>query len=295
MYYVPSPHTRARWLALSLVLLPRVGLAQQQSSGRAKSPSKTECVEAFEQAQRSRNASRLLEANRQVLTCSNPACGALLSEECGKMYGEIQVATPSVVFAARNSAGQEIAGASVRVDASEGALSLDGKPVAVDPGNHDFKFLAEGFEPQVQSVIIRTGERFRPITAVLKPLARASASPRPDEPANGAPRAGVPLGTYVLGGVAALGVGGFVGFRIWGSHDFDDLSNRCKPDCSSSSVDSVRQKYLISTLSLAVGAAAAVGAVTVYLVAQPSAPERSARIQVLSSGDGISARFSAPF
>lgn len=296
---VHSPLTSARWLVLATVLLPRVALAQQQSPARDAAPSKTECVQAFEQAQRLRNASRYLEANREVLTCTNPRCGALLSEECSKIYNELQVATPSVVFAARDAAGHEVVGASVQVDASETALSLDGKPIAIDPGNHEFKFLADGFEPQVQSVVIRAGERFRPITGALEPLAHGTAPlaarPTPAKAADLTRRSRVPVGVYVLGGVAVVGVGGFVGFRLWGSHDFDDLSEHCKPDCSSSSVDSVRQKYLISTVSLAVGAASAVGAVTWYLVARPSAPETSARIQVWSSGDGVSARFSAPF
>lgn len=287
------------WLVLASALLPRLALAQQQSVASDSAPSKAVCVQAFEQAQRLRNASRYLEANREVLTCTNPGCGALLSEECTKIYNELQVATPSVVFAARDATGHEITGAGVQVDASESALSLDGKPVVVDPGTHEFKFLARGFEPQVQSVVIRAGERFRPITGVLEPIGRGTARPAASSPpataAHVAPRARVPVGVYLLGGVAVIGAGGFVGFRLWGSHDFDELSDRCKPNCPSSSVDSVRQKYLISTVSLAVGAAAAVGAVTWYVFAQPSAPERSARIQVWSTGDGVSARFSAQF
>lgn len=149
--------------------------------------------------------------------------------------------------------------------------------------------------------MIRAGERFRPIVVVLQPPARsrpsaAAQAPRGDDSSPDlGPRMRVPLGVYVLGGVAVAGVGGFVSFRLWGSLDFDELARTCKPDCSSSSIDAVRQKYLVSTVSLAVGATAAVGAVTWYWAARPPAARSSARLQVLPSVDGVSARFATSF
>jgi hypothetical protein len=289
-----------RLLALASMLLPRPVVAEPSG---ASDPSLTRaaCALAFEDAQRLRNAARYLDANREVLKCTNPSCGAALSEECGKIHGELQAATPSVVFAVRDNTGGELASASVKIDSDGSAPSLDGKPVPIDPGSHTFTFHADGFEPQAQSVVIRAGERFRPITIVLQPLSTNPArapSPNAFEPtlsSNDTSRAAVPLPVYVLGGVAAVGVAGFVGFRWWGSRDFDELSRGCKPDCSSSSVDAVRQKYAISTVSLAVGGAATAAAITWYFAAKPSASSNSARLQIWSSADGASARFSTRF
>jgi hypothetical protein len=294
---------------LLLLLVPASVLVSeraraQESGAAAAGPSKPECAQAFEEAQRLRNASRYLDANREVLTCTNPSCGAALSEECGKIYSELQAATPSVVFAARDRSGKEVAGATVQVDDSENARSFDGRPVSLDPGSHTFAFRAAGFEPQAQAVVIRAGERLRPITVVLQ---SAPTSREPSEAASGravteltpssddvAP-AQIPTGVYVLSGVAVAGVGGFIGLRWWGSHDFDELSRTCKPDCSRSSVDAVEQKYVLSSVSLAVGAAAAVGAVTWYFAARPSRTQSAAQLQLSPSPGGVSARFSASF
>jgi hypothetical protein len=290
-----------RLLALMPVLLPRLVFAQPFASPNA-SLSKADCAQAFEEAQRLRNASRYLDASREVLQCADSSCGAVLSEECGKIYSELQDVTPSIVFAARDAAGGEVASAGAEIDDDAVPRALDGKPVLIDPGKHTFRFHADGFAPQSQSLVIRAGEKLRPITVVLHPVSILASAPPPSVPTSvapsprDAPRASVPWGVYVLGGVAAVGFGGFVGLRWSGSRDFDELARTCKPDCSSSAVDAVRQKYLLSTISLAMGGAAAVGAVTWYIAAKPTmAANNSARLQVWSSADGVSARLTTPF
>lgn len=286
-------------LGLALWLVGQPAAAQQAAASSAPS-TKVECAQAFEQSQRLRNAAQYLEANREVLKCTNPACGAALSEECGKIHAELQAATPSIVFGARDETGQELTAVSVVIDRAPVALPIDGKPVALDPGSHTFAFSADGFETQLQSLVVRTGERFRPVTVKLERQQARSAklAPQPDapdvrktrEPSSGGP----PLGTYVLGGVAALGLGSFIGLRVWGAHDFDVLARECKPHCAPSSVDSVKQKYLLSNVALAVGGAAAIAAVSIYW-ASPKTSQRAAKLQVLPSSDGISARIAAPF
>ena len=286
-------------LAFASLLAGRFATAQPVESSPAVS--RAECARAFEESQRLRNASRYLEANREVLQCTNPACGAALSEECGKIHSEIQAATPSVVFGARDGAGRELAGVSIAIDQGARTVAIDGKPVAIDPGSHTFSFSAEGFEPRVESVVILAGERFRAITAALVPArtplstleARASTqnSSETAEPSATSP----PLASYLLGGVAVLGIGAAVGLRVWGARDFDNLSRECKPDCSQSSVDSVEQKYLLSNIALAVGGAAAIAGVAVYFFAGPKTSQPAAALQVSQSNEGVSASVTAGF
>ncbi|HVY25782.1 MAG TPA: hypothetical protein VHB79_04495 [Polyangiaceae bacterium] len=291
------PFTSVRLSVLGVLLVSRFGFAEHASAAET-SPSRAECARAFEDAQRLRNVARYIDATREVLTCTRPSCGSAISEECAKIYSELEVATPSVVFGARDRSGKELASATAQIDDNGVELALDGKPVALDPGSHQFSFRADGFAPQTQSVVIRAGERFRAISVVLEPAAGSAPSPgesRSLVSSERPPQAAVPTGVYVLGGVALVGVAGFAGFRWWGSNEFDDLSSSCKPDCSSSSVDAVRQKYLFSNISLAVGGAAAVAAVTWYIIAPGSTPTSAARLQILPSADGASARFSASF
>jgi hypothetical protein len=261
--------------------------------------SRVECARAFEDSQRLRNAARYLEATREVLLCTNPACGIAVSEECVKIYGELQLATPSVVFGARSGAGLELRDARVIIDGGSEPVRIDGKPVAIDPGSHTFSFSADGFAPQVQSVVILAGERFRAITATLAPVgavAPGSAAPPSLAATDGSDtRApGPPLGSYVLGGVAVLSVGAGVALRIWGANEFDDLSRECKPECSQGSVDAVERKYLLSNVALAVGGAAAIAGVVVYFVSARSS-QPSASLLVGPSGGGVSARVTASF
>src|SRR5204863_2064026 len=61
---------------------------------------KIACSKSFEESQRLRNNSEYIAASDEVLKCANPSCGQALFDECTKIYGELQAATPSVVFAA---------------------------------------------------------------------------------------------------------------------------------------------------------------------------------------------------
>jgi hypothetical protein len=200
----------------------------------------------------------------------------------------------------RDRSGRELAGASVAIDQGARTVTIDGKPVAIDPGIHSFSFSAKGFQPRAESVVILAGERYRPITVALEPAgtqlssseAQASMqSSQAAEPSASSP----PLGSYVLGGVALLSVGAAVGLRVWGANEFDTLSRECKPDCSQSSVDSVEQKYLLSNIALAVGGAAAIAGIAVYVFASPKASLPTAALRVSQSNHGVSASITTGF
>jgi hypothetical protein len=257
------------------------------------------CARSFEQSQRLRNGSHYLAASEEVLKCANLGCGEALFGECTKIFGELQTATPSVVFVARDSAGNELTNVAVAIDGKPNSSVLDGKPVRVDPGNHEFSFSSTGFMSTEQVFLIRAGEQFRPLSVALlhaqpglKSEPQATSQSAND---NAAAAAGsVPLASYVLGGVGVLGLGAFVGFRVAGSNTFDTLSRQCKPTCSTSSIDGVRQKYLISDIALGVGAAATVAALTVYFTA-PRAKAAQAALLVSPMADGLVARVAGRF
>jgi hypothetical protein len=289
---------RRLWQVLAGALLaPLVASTSPALADGPQAPTatvdKAECALTFERAQRLRNASSYLSASAEALKCANPGCGTLLSEECGKIYSELQTAIPTVVFAARDEAGRELANVSVRIDQDPNPIPLDGKPVAIDPGNHEFAFSAAGFEPATQGALIRAAERYRAVNVTLQPLV-ASKPAQPRSVEHTSSNAGVPLASYVLGGVAIVGVAGFAAFRLSGSSDFDTLSRECKPTCEADQVDDVRSKYLFSHVSLAVGGAAALAAVTIYLTA-PKASATTTALQIKPSRAGIAAHLTTRF
>lgn len=258
---------------------------------------KLACSRSFEQSQRLRNSSQYLAAIDEVVKCADPKCGSALFDECTKIYDQLQTATPSVVFAARDDLGKELTSVVVTIDGRPSQDQLDGKPVRVDPGNHQFAFSSDGYEGTEQAILIRAGEQFRAINAVLP---RSEGSRTAEPPPSQAPAGDalvhrrVPLASYVLGAVSGVGLGAFVGFRLAGSSRYDDLERECKPNCAPSTVDSVRQKYVISDVALGIGAAAAIAAVTVYLVS-PRERRPVAALQVLPNEHGMSAALAARF
>jgi hypothetical protein len=245
-----------------------------------------------------RNGSHYVAAIEEVVKCANPKCGDALFDECTKIYDQLQTATPSVVFGARDESGRELTRVVVTIDGRPSRDQLDGTPVRVDPGTHQFAFSSEGFKPTEQATLIRAGEQFRPINAVLPRIGSEPAPvapPTPQAPTSDSelPRS-VPLASYVLGAVSVVGLGAFAGFRLAGATRFDTLARECKPNCAPSDVDGVRQKYIISDIALGIGAAAAVAAVTVYLVS-PREHKPVAALQVSPNEHGLSAGIVAQF
>jgi hypothetical protein len=269
--------------------------------GASAPVSKAECEKAFEQSQRLRNTFHYVEASAEALVCAASECGTVLSDECGKLYSETLEATPSVVVGARTADGSELSDVSITLDGSERSIPVDGAPLLLNPGNHEFSFSAAGLEPTKLTVVILAGERLRPIIGVFKrdeaPVqSTTSKALRPETgPALNNDRGGPPLASYILGGIGLAGFGGFVGFRLAGAHDYDALTHDCKPTCSESSVAAARQKYVLSYVGLAIGGAASIAAVTVYL-ATPGTPSRqAAALQLRQQANGMTAHLTVPF
>jgi hypothetical protein len=120
-----------------------------------------------------------------------------------------------------------------------------------------------------------------------KHAADAQAQGIPQEPSSETGWSRVPVATYVLGGVSALGLGAFVGFRVAGSNSFDALARDCKPTCTSSRVDRARQKYVISDIALGVGAAAAVAAIAIYFSSSRENTSQAAAVLLAPTDHGL--------
>lgn len=271
------------------------GVAQPAATHEAATEFKLACSRSFEQSQRLRNGSQYIAASEEAAKCANPKCGEALVDECSKIYDQLQTATPSVVFAARDEAGAELTQVAVSIDGHPSRNTLDGTPVKVDPGNHQFAFASDGYQPAEQATLIRAGEQFRPISALLRRIADKSSAPPLAPPASDPQSSpGIPTASYVLGAVSVVGLGTAIGFRVAGSNRFDALARECKPTCTPSAVDSARQKYTVSDVALGVAAAAAVAAITIYLVS-PREHRPRAALQVSPSEHGLGAGISAWF
>jgi hypothetical protein len=192
-----------------------------------------------------------------------------------------------VLFLARDPQGRDVTDGVVSVDGVAIPHALEGSTVALDPGPHVVRF-DNGGKTVESTVVLIQGEKNRRLEFTFV-SSGASSRPIPAEEPPPA-RAPIPTATLVLGGVAVTAGTFFAVFALMGKSQ-----ESCAPNCSRSSVDTLRRDYVIADVSWIVGLAA-LGVGLVYWFVQPS-PRRasSAHAHTGNAGgarvDGLRLRF----
>jgi hypothetical protein len=99
-----------------VVLVPRAAWAD---------PSRDECFDAYEQAQRLRNDRQLREARDRLATCASAACPAFVRSDCGAWLDDVEAELAAA--AARSAPGHE---PPAPATPPAGATSADAPPAA---------------------------------------------------------------------------------------------------------------------------------------------------------------------
>jgi hypothetical protein len=91
---------------------------------------------------------------------------------------------------------------------------------------------------------------------------------------------------FVFGGLAVVALGSFGTFALLGKQKQDEL-DECRPDCAQGDVDTMRTRYVVADVSLAVGAVAT--GLTLYFALSPNGKPRehafvSPRVGARSAG-----------
>jgi hypothetical protein len=294
------PRACARLLvAFSVVTGAHSARAQEVPTTDAEVDVKSACIDAFEQAQLERQSSHLVSAQKHLLACSQQGCGPSLMAECTHMYSEIDRALPSVVLSAHDEARDvDLTNVAVQLNGQPFSPSFDGTPIPIDPGEHEFVFVAAGHAPITRRVVIRTGDKYR-LISIIFPAPQVAAPRRPAVEPKGPVSTGgtraepsheVSLMPWVLGGVGVAGLGTAVTLRIVAGNDFDAMKQGCAArGCPESDIDTLQKKYLVSNVALGVGGAALAGAALWYLLDTPSTERNSITITPAASGVGACA------
>jgi hypothetical protein len=237
-------------------------LALAPASRAYADDTKQTCISASEDGQRQRQDGKLLRARELFAACSRAECPALVRTDCATWTGELVETLPSVVFAARDESGADLVRVRVSSDGAVLREGLDGKPVDVDPGEHHFRFEAEGFLPGEAHAVLRVGEKNRPVSVTLQPVATSHGS-----------SAAAPL---LFGGLGlALGAAAVI-LDLTTTHDAGTLRTTCAPSCASSDVDSIRTKYIVAGVLGGAGAVSVGLAAYLFLRRHPAAPAPAA-------------------
>jgi hypothetical protein len=257
--------------AFTLTFTPLAAHAAGNGPGGGTSE-KAQCIEAYDRGQDLRDSSSFRLAREAFSRCARDTCPDQLKRDCVHGLVDLDARYPSIVIVARSDRGKDLEAVTVFVDGSKVLTKLDGSPLSMDPGAHHLRYEADGFEPVEDDVIVRTGEKDRPIDEILHPVAGSSLPPSavevaPKTPAEAKPRV---LG-WTFAGVGALA---FVSEAIFGISGAVERSaalspGGCAPHCSASQTQGIETKFIIADVSLGIGAASA--ATALYFLLRPAA------------------------
>src|SRR5438045_2209123 len=126
------------------------------------------CMGAFKTAREREESGRLQQAKDLLMSCAQAPCGGFIRQQCANKYNQLESDTPSVVLIVTDPTGAPRADVQVRMDGEIFARQLDGRALTVDPGMHEFSFVADGVVFGSQKVMIVQGQRNRFITAMSR-------------------------------------------------------------------------------------------------------------------------------
>ncbi len=248
---------------------------------------KQACIAASEKAQQLRADSKLMSSREQLLSCARDVCPAVVRKDCARWLAEVEEALPTIVLAARDGAGHDVAAVKVTVDDKPFADKLEGKAQPIDPGSHVFKFEREGGPSLTETVLVREGEKNRivSVTFAAPSDGAAAAAPGKSDAALPGERVVNPA-AWVLGGVGVAAFASFAYFGISGRSRASELRSTCAPGCAESDVDSVKSKLLIADVSLGVSVVSL--GIATYLFLNPTRSEsKSVSFSPLPGGGAL--------
>jgi hypothetical protein len=249
------------------------------------------CVVAANECQVDRDEGRLIAAREKMVACASESCPTQVKRDCVQWLDDLDRRLPSLVVRVVDEAERDVTDAQVQIDGVE--ITLDGRPVRVDPGRRSIDVQVPDAPPVHQMVLAAEREVARVLriqvqrhvatqalaTPVLQPLAARATR---DERA-----LSIPTGAWILGGVGVLALGSFTYFGITASEEHAELRAQCGKTCSDAQVQAGRDYALVADLSLVTGLAALAGGVLWTLVGQKdSAPHSSVQASLAPVRNG---------
>ena len=256
------------------------------TAAHAAEPTVAQCLAASDDCLTARTAKRLRDARAQALVCASRACPGEIRVECTKRAATYGALIPTIVFDARNDAGDDLSKVSVTVDGAPFADALDGTAIEVDPGEHAFVFtsgdlyarktfvLREGEKSRRERIVLRAGGATAGTSGTASAVGSDGTPLVSDAPAGD----GYRLAGYVVGGAGILGLGLATYFGLNAASHWSSSQSECKSSSNcvdhASAVrdhDSASDSGLASTVAFAVGGAALTAGILLVVLA-PSQP-----------------------
>jgi hypothetical protein len=274
----------------SAMLFAAAGTALLAPAGRATAadPTTAECLSANDKSISLRNEHKLLSARAQSLVCAASTCPADIRKECVRRIDLVNASVPTVVFEAKDGAGNDLSAVTVKMDGDLLAERLEGTAISLDPGAHTFTFEAAGQPLITKQLVVREGQKDRreaiqfgaPVESPAKPAAQVTTIAGPTAPAAPSGEAAKSggdtqklLGYGAMGlGVVGVAVGAIFGLQSMSKHN--DAKQACPSACADEAGvtlwDDARSAGNISTIGFVVGGLGVAGGAILLLTAKPS-------------------------
>jgi hypothetical protein len=254
----------------------------------AANPTTAECVAAADSSLQLRDQHKLRAARAQMLVCASASCPAAVQSECLRRVDQTNAAIPTIVFEAKDAAGNDLSNVRVDMDGQPLTDRLDGSSLQVDPGEHHFRFTGSGGIVVDKTIVMREGEKERRERVVVAVAAAPVATPVQAAPAAAAtsaleassedPGASRRTIAYVVGGVGVVGLAIGTVFGLIASSSASSSKNECSAtSCSNygqslSDYNSASSDATISTVGFVVGGLALATGAVLFFTAPSSAP-----------------------
>ena len=253
-------------------------------TARAAEPTTADCLDASEKSLTLRNQHMLRESRDRLLICSAASCPADIRDECVRRVGEVNASMPTLVFDAKDAAGNDLVAVKVTMDGQPVADRLDGVALSIDPGEHAFTFETDGQPPVQKKLVLREGEKNRHeritlgVTAASAPPAAAKPV-LPQSQETSAPSESTPtrIGTQrilaiVSAGIGVVGLGLGIGYGLSARSKHDEAQKACPGVCTDQhGVDLWNQASSagnLSTVGFIVGAAGLAGGAVLWFTTE---------------------------
>lgn len=267
---------------------------------------KEACATSFESGQRLRREGKLRAARKELVICAAQSCPEIIAPACGKWLQEVDAAMPTVVVVARGPKGDQVGDVRVLVDGELVASTLDGKPLAIDPGKHRLRYERDGVDAVEEEVIINVGDHNRRLEPTFKAPREPAGStePKAGPVSDGGAEIPPPSGpvrwpaylTIGLGG-AGLVVGAITGGLALSAKGTLDEKCATKATCPADAqedIDTLSTMSTVSTVGFVVGGIVAAAGIVVVIALPGTKPTKATaplRLEVSPGGAKIRGRF----
>lgn len=230
---------RAAALALGVFSASKDASADGANADRAAQ----RCISDHFRGQVEQREGNLLEARRSFAACASAGCPGVVRRECASLNAAVAGSIPTVVPVAVDEDGNDLTNVTVRVDDGSEPLSLRGRALPLDPGHHLLTFESPGHERRRLAVVLREGEKQRPIVVRMRRSGQRSTS-----------QSWHPL-TYAFGGLGIVAAGSWTYFGIHGLSERGSCRDGA-PCAGGVNADLVRADVSLAVSLLSFGAAA---------------------------------------